>query len=85
MERQKLSTTNQCWSIEFVADNLFNGSRIRALTVVDNFSRECLAFTVDRALRGSDVVATMEHIKLMRGTSKRIGYIVLLACYIIDD
>ena len=55
-----------------MAENLFNGHRIRALTVVDNFSRECLTITVDRVLQGSDVVATMEHIKSMRGTPKRI-------------
>ena len=72
MERPQISSTNECWSMDFVADNLFNGNRIRALTVVDNFSRECLAITVDRALRSGDVVATMEHIKLMRGAPKRI-------------
>ena len=34
---------DQTWSMDFVADSLFNGRRIRALTIVDNFSRECLA------------------------------------------
>lgn len=58
--------------MDFVADSLFNGRRIRALTVVDNFSRECLAITVDQMLRGDDVVATMEHIKAMRGKPKRV-------------
>lgn len=72
MERPEISTVNECWSMDFVADNLFNGQRIRALTVVDNFSRECLAITVDRALRGDDVVATMDHVKSIHGTPKRI-------------
>lgn len=45
--------------MDFVADNLFNGRRIRALTVVDNFSRECLAIEVGQGLRGEDVVAVM--------------------------
>lgn len=72
LERPELSKTNECWSMDFVADNLFNGHRIRALTVVDNFSRECLAITVDHALRGDDVVATMEHVKVLRGLPKRI-------------
>ena len=58
--------------MDFVADSLFNGRRIRALTVVANFSRECLAITVDRNLRGDDVVDTMEHIKSMRGAPRRI-------------
>jgi transposase InsO family protein len=55
-----------------VADSLFNGHRIQALTVIDNLSRGCLAITVDRNLRGDDVVDAMEHIKSMRGAPKRI-------------
>ncbi|KKY74746.1 integrase [Klebsiella michiganensis] len=53
--------------MEFVADNLFNGCRIRALTVVDNFSRECLAIEVGQGLRGDDVVAVMERLKQSSG------------------
>ena len=58
-ERPAISSLNACWSMDFVADQLFNGHRIRALTVVDNFSRESLAITVDRALKSDDVVATI--------------------------
>lgn len=38
LERPDLNTVDQCWSMDFVADNLFDGTRIRSLTVVDNFS-----------------------------------------------
>ncbi len=62
--RPEVSAVDQCWSMDFVADNLFNGRRIRALTVVDNFSRECLAIEVGQGLRGEDVVAVMERLKL---------------------
>jgi putative transposase len=72
LERPELSNINECWSMDFVADSLFNGRRIRALTVVDNYSRECLAITVDQRLRGDDVVATIEHIRSLRGVPKRI-------------
>ena len=58
--------------MDFVADQLFNGQRIRALTVVDNFSRESLAITVDYALKAADVVSTMQHLQALRGTPKRI-------------
>lgn len=57
-----------------MADNLIDGNRIRALTVVDKISRERLASTVDRALRGGDVVAAMEHITMMQGAPKRIQF-----------
>ena len=58
--------------MDFVADQLFNGQKIRALTVVDNFSRESLAITVDFALKAADVVATMRHVQALRGTQQRI-------------
>ena len=34
---------NQVWSMDFVADNLFDGRKLRMLTVVDCYSRESLA------------------------------------------
>ena len=56
------SHVDECWSMDFVADQLFNGRRIRALTIVDNYSRECLNITVDYSIKGDDVVATMYYI-----------------------
>jgi putative transposase len=52
--------------MDFVADNLFNGRRIRALTVVDNLSRECLAIQVDQSIKGQDVVTVMERLRLFK-------------------
>jgi putative transposase len=52
--------------MDFVSDALFDGSRFRALTIVDNYSRECLAIVVGKSLRGVDVVDTLESIRLTR-------------------
>lgn len=46
VKRLEVSKIDQCCSMDFVADNLFNGRRIRALTVVDNLNRECLGIHV---------------------------------------
>ena len=59
LARPEVTTTDQCWSMDFVHDNLFDGQRLRALTVVDNFSRECLAIHVDRQIKGEHVVGVM--------------------------
>ena len=72
VEKEKVTSLNEAWSMDFVADELFNGHRIRSLTVVDNFSRESLAITVDHRLNGENVVATMEYLKLSVGLPKRI-------------
>jgi len=47
---------NEVWSLDFVQDQLSNGEKIRALTVVNVFSRESLAIEVGRRLRGEHVV-----------------------------
>jgi putative transposase len=56
------SYIDECWSMDFVADRLFDGRRIRALTIVDNFSRECLNITVAFFIKGEDVVSVMSYI-----------------------
>jgi putative transposase len=54
--------------MDFVTDSLFNGHRFRSLTIVDNFSRECLAIKVEHHIRGEDVVAVVEKLKEIHGT-----------------
>jgi putative transposase len=68
LERPQLSTINQCWSMDFVADQLFDGRKFRALTIVDNFSRQCLAIHVGQSLKGEDIVGVMEQIKYEQKT-----------------
>ena len=63
----QLAAPNECWSMDFVSDALFDGRRFRALTLVDNFSRECLEIEVGSSLKGEDVVHVMERMKLIRG------------------
>ncbi len=58
--------------MDFVTDSLFNGRRFRALTVVDNFSRECLAIEVGQHIRGEDVVTVMNRLKAGRGIPRSI-------------
>ena len=53
--------------MDFIADNLFNGRRIRALTIVDNFSRECLEIFVGQSIKGRDVVQVLEGLRLFEG------------------
>jgi putative transposase len=66
-QRPEVTGPHQCWSMDFVSDQLFDGRRFRALTLVDNYSRECLEIEVGQSLKGFDVVAVMERIKTQRG------------------
>jgi len=63
LDRIDFTAKNQCWSMDFVCDQLFDGSRFRALTVIDNYSRKCLAIEIGQSLTGNDVVSVMQRIQ----------------------
>jgi putative transposase len=59
---------NQVWSMDFVWDTVRRpGKRIKMLTVVDDFTRECLAVEVDFGLSGKRVAQTLDRLMEMRG------------------
>ena len=62
--------------MDFVSDALFDGRRLRALTVVDAFTREALAIDVDQGIKGEQVVAAMARIALSRGALRSIQCII---------
>ena len=60
---------NEMWSMDFVSDALFDGRRLRALTVVDTYTREALAIDVDHGIKGEQVVKAMARIAGTRGSA----------------
>jgi putative transposase len=61
------SRINQRWSLDFVLDVLDDGRRFRILTVVDDFTRTCLAIEVDTSLGGRRVVEVLQRLVDVRG------------------
>lgn len=53
---------NDSWSMDFVSDQLYDGRRIRVLTLVDNHTRESLALHVGQRVRGMDVAQILERV-----------------------
>ena len=70
--RPAAGAINENWSMDFVSDALFDGRRIRALTVVDDYSRESLAIEVGQSITGEQVVTVMNRLSAARGAPKRI-------------
>jgi putative transposase len=58
--------------MDFVSDALYDGRRRRALTIVDNYTRECLAIEVDQGIGGGKVVGVLGRIAMERRTPKTI-------------
>jgi putative transposase len=67
---RKVNAPNEGWSLDFVSDQLGNGLRLRALTVVDVYTRECLAIDAGQHLTGVDVVRSLQRICQRRGNPK---------------
>jgi transposase InsO family protein len=66
-DRPLATRPNEIWAIDFVSDALFNGKRFRSLTVVDAYTRECLAIHVDQGIKGEQVVDVMDRLLFQRG------------------
>ncbi len=58
---------NHVWSYDFVMDRTHDGRAIRMLTVVDEYTRECLAIRVARRLCSSDVLECLADLMTERG------------------
>jgi putative transposase len=63
---------NECWSMDFVSDQLFDDRRLRVLVILENYTRECLALDANARIRGIDVVTALERITSLAGFPKRI-------------
>jgi putative transposase len=63
---------NECWSMDFMSDELFDGRRIRLLTIVDNHTRESLAIYAGQRIRGVEVVQALERIVKDHGKPRTI-------------
>ena len=61
------SRPNERWSMDFMSDSLCDGRRFRVLTIVDDFTRECVATEVDSGITGERVIRTLEWLKETRG------------------
>ena len=62
-----LALPNQCWSLDFVHDQLATGRRFRVLNIVDDVTRECLRAVPDTSISGRRVVRELTDLICERG------------------
>lgn len=63
---------NHVWAYDFVTDRTTEGRAFRMLTVVDEYTRECLAIVVDRKLASTYVIETLGELFVSRGPPEHI-------------
>jgi putative transposase len=58
---------NQVWSMDFMADQLWNGKSFRILNIIDDLNHEGLAIDVDFSLPAARVVRSLDQVLQWRG------------------
>jgi putative transposase len=67
-----VETSNEEWALDFATDALASQRSLRILSVVDVFTRECLALETDTSLGSVRVIRVLEQIITDRGIPQRI-------------
>lgn len=65
--RRRPEYKNHVWAYDFVQDRTHDGKAFRILTVIDEYSRECLALKVARKLKSVDVLETLADLFIIKG------------------
>ena len=67
-----LSAPNEEWSLDFLCDALATGRTVRVLSIVDNFTRECLALEADTSFASQRVTRVLDDVISRRGSPKAL-------------
>ncbi|WP_052046415.1 IS3 family transposase [Candidatus Paracaedibacter symbiosus] len=70
--RLKPCWPNHVWSYDFVAERLANGKKIRLLTVIDEYTRKCLAIRVGYHLTSNDILDILSDLFIQEGIPEHI-------------
>jgi len=70
--RLRSNRRNHLWSYDLVADRTSDGRPIRMLTIVDEFTRECLAIDVAKKLTSEDVLERLSDLFVCKGVPDHI-------------
>jgi len=68
----RLQRANQEWAMDFIIDGLASGRMVRILSVVDAYTRECLALEADTSLGSGRVIRVLERLMAERGAPQSL-------------
>ncbi len=66
------AAANQVWAYDFVFDATADGRQLKCLTVIDEFTRECLAIDVAGSIRSGRVIELLSKLVSLRGAPRSI-------------
>jgi len=70
--RRRAERINDVWAWDFAFDRTSTGSLMKWLSIVDEYTRECLTLKVDRSITSEDVIDTLVELFSMRAVPRYI-------------
>ena len=70
--RRRAGHKDHVWCWDFVFDHTTSGNTLKWLSIVDEYTRECLALKLDRSITSEDVIDTLAELFAMRGVPRHI-------------
>ena len=65
------------WSYDFVIDRTTNGKAIKILTLIDEYTRECLGLVVKRRITSQEVIDKLFEMFILRGIHLSISGVIM--------
>ena len=70
--RRRAECPNDVWAWDFIFDHTANGTPLKWLSIVDEFTRECLCLRVARSITSNDVIDTLAELFAIRSVPRHI-------------
>jgi len=70
--RRRAERMDQVWSFDFCHDRTADGKALKIFSVIDEFTRRCLAIEVARGITGGDVVSVLERLMKLHGAPAHV-------------
>lgn len=70
--RRRAERKNHVWAWDFVFDRTANGRTLKWLSLIDEYTRECLALEVNRRMTSDDVLDVLRDLFVVRGVPQHI-------------
>jgi putative transposase len=70
--RQRSERKNHVWAWDFVHDRTSDGRTLKWLTIVDEYTRECLALRVGRSIKAQDAIEVLAELFAMHGVPEHL-------------
>ena len=71
-DKRRATRANDVWTWDFIHDRLVDGRALKCLSVVDEYTRECIELRMERSIKGTDVLDSLSRLIGERGAPAHI-------------